>query len=275
MCLRRSVAALFLVSALSSAAAAEDVPVDVELMLAVDVSRSMSPRELEIQRRGYAEALTDPEIMAVIDTGFYQKVALTYVEWSGTNAQRIIVDWTEIGSSEDLESFAAQLTAEFQDILRRTSISGVLSYAPLSFAANGFRGDRRVIDVSGDGPNNQGRPIEPVRDAIIEQGFVINGLPLMTRDGVGWQFHLDDLDLYYKECVIGGPLSFMIPVYSWEEFPLAVRRKILLELAGDVPANPPRVMPANFRGLTEEGYDCLIGEKMWQMFMQQYRWLED
>lgn len=247
---------------------AEDVPVDVELMLAVDVSYSMSPKELELQRRGYAEALTSPEVMKAIRTGYYQKVAITYVEWSGQYDQRVIVDWTLIEDEADLATFASTLTARFDDSLRRTSISGVMDYAPIDFRTNGFEGERKVIDISGDGPNNQGRGVQAARDELIAEGFVINGLPLMTQDRERDNpfFDLIDLDLYYEACVIGGPLSFVVPVKSWKEFPAAVRRKLVLELAGRVPS--PSVIPAAWSGQTDDGYDCLIGEKIWQEFLR-------
>ncbi len=249
-------------------ATAEDVPVDVELMLAVDVSYSMGPKELELQRRGYAEALTSPEVIQAIKTGYYQKVAITYVEWSGTFDQRVIRDWTLIETESDLAAFAATLTATFDDSLRRTSISGVLDYAPIDFRTNGFQGERRVIDISGDGPNNMGRPVTKARDELVAEGFVINGLPLMTTDLERDNpfFNLEDLDLYYQFCVIGGPLSFMVPVNSWKEFPAAVRRKLVLELAGRLPEPP--IVPAAWAGQTETGYDCLIGEKIWEEFMR-------
>jgi len=249
--------------------AAQETEVDVELMLAVDVSYSMTPNELEIQRRGYAEALRDPKIIEAIRTGYRQKVAMTYVDWSGHLSQRVIVPWTLISTPEDLDRFAGRLTAEFQPILRRTSISGVLDWAPLSFETNAFNGERRVIDVSGDGPNNDGRPVVPARDALLAAGYAINGLPLMTRENIGGgRFHLDDLDLYYRHCVIGGMGAFVIPVRSWEEFPAAVRRKLVLELAAP---DVPRVWRTQWRGaLPDGGYDCLIGEKMWRWFIQQY-----
>ena len=183
----------------ASTAQAADIDVDVELMLAVDVSYSMGPKELELQRRGYAEALTSPEVIQAIKTGFYQKVALTYVEWSGDYDQRVIRDWTLIETEGDLAEFANTLTARFDDSLRRTSISGVMDYAPLDFRTNGFQGERRVIDISGDGPNNMGRPVEVARDELVAEGFVINGLPLMTHDRERDNpfFDLVDLDLYY------------------------------------------------------------------------------
>lgn len=260
--------ALMLGLAAAPAAEGEETRVDVELMLAVDVSYSMTPNELEIQRRGYAEALRDPEILRAIRSSYYQKVAMTYVEWSGDTAQRVIVPWTLVETAEDLDAFAGKLTAEFLPILRRTSISGLMDYAPKSFETNDFNGDRRVIDISGDGPNNMGRPVLPARQDVLAAGYVVNGLPLMTREGGGWQFHLEDLDLYYANCVIGGPLSFSIPVRSWEEFPVAVRRKLVLELAGRTPE--PRIWRTQWIGNTDAGYDCLIGEKMWQWFLRQY-----
>lgn len=249
-------------------ASAEDIAVDVELMLAVDVSYSMGPKELELQRRGYAEALTSPEIMQAIKTGYYQKVAMTYVEWSGQYDQRVIVDWTLVETEDDLAAFAATLTARFDDSLRRTSISGVMDYAPIDFRTNGFAAERKVIDISGDGPNNQGRGVLVARDELIADGFVINGLPLMTQDRERDNpfFDLIDLDLYYEACVIGGPLSFVVPVKSWKEFPAAVRRKLVLELAGRAPE--PRIIPAAWSGQTADGYDCLIGEKIWEEFLR-------
>ncbi|GGB60035.1 hypothetical protein GCM10011316_35070 [Roseibium aquae] len=260
-----SVLALITGFAWSNEVRADDLPVDVELMLAVDVSYSMSAGEQEIQRQGYAAALRDPDVFAAIQTGYHQRVALTYIEWSGVSAQRTVVPWTLIDTPDDLAAFAAALTTSPPVILRRTSISALLDYAPGSFAVNGFVGERRVIDVSGDGPNNIGGPIEAARDALVASGFVINGLPLMTREGAGQRFHLDDLDLYYAECVIGGPLSFSIPVRTWQEFPSAVRRKLVLELAGHVPPDLA-VTPTAWSGVREKGYDCLIGEKIWEQF---------
>jgi hypothetical protein len=117
-----------------------------------------------------------------------------------------------------------------------------------------------VIDISGDGPNNQGRPVAQARDEVLAAGMTINGLPLMTREGMGSQWHLDDLDLYYGACVTGGPGSFVVPVLDWEDFAHAVRRKLVLEIAGD-PASDS-VVPAQF--LPQDPYDCMIGEKMWE-----------
>lgn len=255
------------------AAQAEETQVDVELMLAVDVSYSISTHELEIQRRGYAEALRDPAIWRAIEAGYFQKVAIAFVEWSNVDAQRVVAPWTLIESPEDLERFANTLESEPLLLVRRTSISGVLDYAVASFETNGFSGDRRVIDVSGDGPNNMGRPVTRARDDLLARGFTINGLPLMTFEGEGSGLRLEDIDLYYVECVIGGPFSFSIPVRRWEEFPAAVRRKLILELASRAPEGrraPTPVAPVRRRGQTEAGYDCLIGEKIWRDYMGRF-----
>ena len=134
-------------------------------------------------------------------------------------------------------------------------------------AESPFRGNRRVIDVSGDGPNNQGAPVHLVRDEVVGQGITINGLPLMTNAGYTSAYDVKDLDRYYTDCVIGGPGAFMIPVNDWSQFPEAVRRKLVLELAGREPGawraqdakRPPVVLAQGLRS-----YDCLIGEKIWR-----------
>lgn len=231
--------------------------VDVELALMVDVSRSMTPGELEIQRRGYAEALRSDEVIGAIETGLIGRIALTYVEWAGDKSQRVILPWQTIGSREDAEAVADRLTAEFSASMRRTSISGAIDHAVESMKTNGFNGLRRVIDVSGDGPNNAGRPVVEARDAALAEGIVINGLPLMTREGLGLRWHIDDLDQYYRDCVIGGPGAFVLPVLEWSEFALAVRRKLVMELVDA----KPNLGGADSGAQTD---NCLIGEKIWE-----------
>ncbi len=248
-------------------AASPAEPVDVELVLAVDVSLSMSPAELEIQRHGYAAALTHDNVLKAIADGAYGKIAVTYVEWAGTTWQRVIVPWTVIANRADAEGFVAQLNARAPDSARRTSISGALTFASDLFAESGVQGAKRVIDVSGDGPNNQGPPVNLTRDDVVKQGITINGLPLMTRGGFSGAFDVANLDRYYSDCVIGGPGAFMIPVNDWTQFPEAIRRKLVLELAGpaspqwavEEAAHPPMV-------LADDGsaVDCMVGEKMWR-----------
>jgi hypothetical protein len=251
-------AAILLGHGPGTAAPGEDIEVDVELVLAVDVSRSMTYRELEIQRRGYAAALISGEVIDAIRRGPLGQVAITYVEWAGSGSHRVVMDWTLIRGRADAAAFAARLEANVDATLRRTSISGALDFTAGLFADNGFTGLRQVIDVSGDGPNNNGRPVTEARDDALARGLVINGLPLMTREGMGGVWTLDDLDRYYLDCVIGGPGAFVIPVLNWSDFPKAVRRKLVLELAGRSP--PPELLPATL----QEPYDCLIGEKIWR-----------
>lgn len=233
--------------------------VDVELILAVDVSLSMTAGELEIQRRGYAEALVSEDVIDAIRYGGpNSQIALSYVEWAGPSSQRVIVDWTLIRTREDAQAFAAQLTTAFPDALPRTAISSIIDHSLPRFSGNGFAGERQVIDISGDGPNNGGRPVLAARADAAARGITINGLPLMTREGQWTEFDLEDLDAYYRHCVIAGPTAFVIPVLRWEDFPDAVRRKLILELSG---TRPPEV------GVTRvEGYDCLIGEKIWERY---------
>lgn len=257
-------ALVFCVAPWGSSPAHAQTEVDLELVFLVDVSRSMSEEELEIQRRGYAEALQSDEIYKAIRQGFLGRIALSYVEWAGT--QQVIVDWRLLETPEDLRAFATTLTAQFNPALRRTSITNALLFGAAMFDDNGFTGLRRVIDISGDGPNNQGGLVTQARDHVVAQGITINGLPLMTNDGFGPQWHLDNLDLYYQTCVIGGPGAFVIPVYNWRDFAGAVRRKMILEIAA------PQVGPRLWRAQTplRDPRDCFVGEKIWQDFQRNW-----
>lgn len=237
--------------------------VDVELILAVDVSLSMSPGELAIQRDGYAAALTSEQVINAIRDGVHGRIAITYVEWAGVTVQNVVVPWTIVSSLEEAQAFAEKLTLHPSNSARRTSISGALTFAGDMFAESPHRGMKRVVDISGDGPNNQGGLVVPARDALVEQGITINGLPLMTTGGFSSVYDLADLDLYYENCVIGGPGAFMIPVNDWAQFPEAVRRKLVLELAG----GPGSALPAHARivpAAARDSADCEVGEKMWR-----------
>lgn len=242
----------------SPPATADGIEVDLELVLMVDVSRSMTERELEIQRRGYAAALQSEAVYAAVQSGLLQRVAMTYVEWAGT--QEVIVDWRVLQTREDLEAFAHTLSSKFNPALRRTSISEALMFGAEQIDSNIYSGLRQVIDISGDGPNNQGRGVAKARDAVLAQGIIINGLPLLTREGMGVDWHLDRLDLYYESCVIGGPGSFVIPVLDWDDFAEAVRRKLVLEMV----AVPPSENVIRVQAIPRDPRDCLIGEKIRQ-----------
>lgn len=252
-----SVFAILLI-ALPGSAKADGIEVDLELVLMVDVSRSMTERELEIQRRGYAAALRSDAVYAAVQSGLLQSVAMTYVEWAGT--QEVVVGWRVLQTRDDLDAFANTLTAKFNPTLRRTSISEALIFGTREIETNIYAGIRKVIDISGDGPNNQGRPVTRGREAALEKGIVINGLPLMTNEGMGSDWHLDRLDLYYQSCVIGGPGAFVIPVLEWDDFAEAVRRKLVLEMV----SRPPEVQVIRAQLLERDPTDCLIGEKIWE-----------
>lgn len=244
----------------AAAHAAHAEPVDVELILAVDVSLSMSPQELAIQRDGYAAALTHDQVVAAIRAGVHGRIAVAYVEWAGSSVQHVVVPWTIVSSREEAAAVAQLLTVHPPNSARRTSISGALVFAGDLFAESPYRGMKRVVDVSGDGPNNQGAGVAAARDALVAQGVTINGLPLMTGGGYTSVYDLDDLDIYYRDCVIGGPGAFMIPVNDWSQFPEAVRRKLVLELAGDpAPGGLPVVLAS-----TAGAADCQVGEKLWR-----------
>ncbi|WP_417668110.1 DUF1194 domain-containing protein [Roseibium sp.] len=240
--------------------------VDVALVLAVDVSRSMSPEELRIQREGYAAAIASPEVIRAIGDGAHRRIAITFFEWAGNHHAREIIDWTLIQSPDDAKAVAARLLAGSSESARRTSISGAIETGMHLIDEVPFLAERYVIDISGDGPNNQGLTVTDARDLAVANGIVINGLPLMTRGGIGSHYNIDDLDEYYRRCVIGGPGSFVVPVNDWAQFPEAVRRKLVLEIGNYM--SGPKVWRAQIR--FSEPYDCLIGEKIRQQRMWQF-----
>ncbi|WP_062011582.1 DUF1194 domain-containing protein [Aureimonas sp. AU4] len=265
--MRMLIAALALSAAFLFPARAEEMPVDVELVLAVDVSWSMDRAEQEIQRAGYVAALRSPEVQKAILEGGYGRIAVAYVEWAGDLTQTVVVPWTLIDSKESAEAFAYRLSVEEPDRERRTSISAAIDFVVPMFDGNGFAGMRRVIDISGDGPNNQGRPVVAARSAAAERGITINGLPLMTSgegDPMGRWGSIDNLDRYYADCVIGGPGAFVIPVNAWSQFPEAVRRKLVLELASLWPERRSAETMDIVRIAAPGASDCMIGESMWQ-----------
>ncbi|MEB2844343.1 DUF1194 domain-containing protein [Rhizobiales bacterium RZME27] len=231
--------------------------VDVELALAVDVSRSMDYEEVQIQRQGYVEALSHPEFITAVKGGMLGRIAISYYEWAGEVDQASVIDWQIIETAEDAKAFAEKLAARPVATQRRTSISAAISYGATSIISNNYRGMRQVIDVSGDGPNNIGVPVLPVRDRAIESGIVINGLAIMLRpSGTA-----GGLDRYYSDCVAGGPGSFVLPVHKIEDFAIAIRRKMVMEVSNILPS------PKLHRIANELKADCLSGERQWQDFL--------
>jgi hypothetical protein len=235
------------------------IPVDVELVLAVDVSYSMDPDEQALQREGYAQAFTSKEFMQALREGAHGKIAVTYIEWAGQFDQRVIMPWRLIEGPESADAVAAEIAAAPTRRASRTSISGGLRFARTLFDHSGYRGTRRVIDVSGDGANNAGPPVAPMRDEVVKSGIVINGLPIMLKRANPGTMDIANLDVYYEDCVIGGPGAFVIPIRTREKFVEAIRTKMVLEVAGRQPQ--PRVIPASAE---TPRISCLIGEQMWQ-----------
>ena len=255
--------AVFVAAGLQFGPAFAQTVVDLELIIAVDVSLSMDLEEQRLQRDGYVMALRDPEVHKAIASGPNGRIAVTYMEWAGPPNQQVVMPWTVIDSAQAARAFADRLEAAPISRARMTSISAALQYSGRLFETSGAKGIRRVIDVSGDGPNNAGMPVVPVRDELVAKGIVINGLPIMLKLSQGF-FDLAELDLYYTDCVIGGTGSFMIPIKERSEFRTATRRKLLLEIAGYEP--PARLIRAQ-AGPPAVGFDCLVGEKQWRNYM--------
>jgi hypothetical protein len=240
-----------------SAAAATDV--DVELVIAVDVSYSMDPDEQALQREGYIVGLTSPEFLNALQQGAHGRIAVTYFEWAGAADQRIVVPWRLIDGPAAAKAFTDAIAAAPYRRAYRTSISGALHFAQPLFEASGFRGLRRVIDVSGDGVNNQGDLVAIVRDTVLERGITINGLPILLKRPSPATMDIEDLDIYYEDCVIGGPGAFVIPIRERDQFREATRTKLVQEIASREVA--PRVIPAAAK---KPRISCTIGEQMWQ-----------
>ena len=191
---------------------AQALEVDLELVLAIDISRSVDDEEAQLQREGYMQALTDERIIDAIRSGALGRIAVTYVEWAGSTYQQTIIDWTVIDGPDSAKAFALRISEAPRVAEMWTSISGALVYGAAKFEDNGFEGKRRVIDVSGDGRNNSGPDVVATRDAVVARGIVINGLPIMTERANFGRPPERDLDIYYEQNVIGGPGSVMMVV---------------------------------------------------------------
>ena len=234
-------------------------PVDVELVLAVDISYSMDPDELALQRDGYARALTSREFLNALRQGINGKVAVTYFEWAGAHEQKVIVPWRLIEGPESADSLAAEIAQAPLRRAARTSISGALLFGMQLFDTSGYRGLRRVIDVSGDGANNHGQLVAVARDEVLSKGITINGLPVMLKRPSYATMDIEMLDEYYEDCVIGGPAAFVVPVRDREKFVEAIRTKLVLEIASLTPQT--RVVKAS---AANPRVPCTIGERVWQ-----------
>ena len=241
----------------ASPAGAEDV--DLELVLAVDVSYSMDVEEQRLQRDGYVAALKSPRVASAIAAGPLGRVALTYVEWGGSTVQ--IVPWTLIDGPQSAARFAARLERQKLRRISFTSISNMLAMARKLTSSNRFQGTRRVIDVSGDGPNNAGAPAPVARNAAVAEGNVVNGLALMLPRPPDAQT-IPDIDAYYENCVIGGDGAFVLKITNVSQFAEVIERKLVREISGMAVSAAPALRTDAAFAPAAQTYNCLIGEEL-------------
>jgi Protein of unknown function (DUF1194) len=224
--------------------------VDVALVLAADVSRSIDNDEFQLQRQGYASAITSPDVLKAIQAGSHGVIAVTFVEWSGGSEQQVVVDWQLIRDQSSAKSFADTLLAAPRAFYGRTSISAALDFSMERLKQSSVKADRQVIDVSGDGTNNAGRALPDARQAALAAGVTINGLAIINeRNEIfgGFSGHTQPpggLPNWYKENVTGGPGSFLLVVSDFESFGEAMTNKLLNEIAT---AKPPTALALRVR----------------------------
>jgi len=215
--------------------------VDLLLVLAADVSRSVDSGKFQLQREGYAAAVSDPHVLDAIRSGRTGRIGLTYIEWSGLGSQRVVIDWTTIGDADSAKGFGDRLLEAPRSFADRTSISGAIEFAMSHLARAPFESQRRTIDVSGDGTNNSGRDASLARDEALAQGVTINGLVILSETPLAWNpDHTNPpggLDNYYRNNVIGGPGAFVLAAQNFNSFGEAIIKKMIAEVAE---AEPPR-----------------------------------
>lgn len=222
---------------LRSGALRAQEPVDVELVLAVDVSRSVDEVEQALQFQGYAAAFRDPKLIEGIAGGPFGQIAVTFFTWADWHIQELLVPWMKIDGPEAAQRFAEAIDAAPRRTWLYTSISGAIDFASRLFG-QGYEGSRRVVDISGDGVSNSGRPLAEARGEALAQGIVLNGLAVLDRTPQPWATGLPPLDDYYRDEVIGGPGSFLMVAEGFEAFETAVKRKIIREIAAAPPPGP-------------------------------------
>ena len=233
--------------------------VDVALVLAVDISFSMDLEELALQRAGYVEALRSPEVHKAVANGATGRIAISFFEWAGVNIQHHLLPWTVIDSPESALAAAAEIEKQPTRRGRRTSISGAIDFSVRQLDEAPFRALRKVMDISGDGPNNSGRVVTVARDEALRKGISINGLPIAIRKP-GY-LDISELDIYYEDCVIGGQGAFVIPITEKAQFIQTIKTKLIMEIS-DAPLEPARlIVPAQVR---VPRVSCTVGEDMWR-----------
>jgi hypothetical protein len=247
--------------------------VDLELVIATDVSYSIDAEEARLQRQGIIAAFHSREVVQAIRSGAYGRIAVAYIDFSSRPYNRVVIDWQIVEDQASAEGFAARLAAAPPTRGQSTSISDALELAAGLIENNEWHGTRRVIDVSGDGPNNAGRRVDRVRDEVLAKGITINGLPIINlADQWNSRYFLPDLDRYFEGCVTGGGGSFVVVAADFQDFARAIRQKLILEMAGLLPGPRQRaaVMPISSRMILAQAsptgpvYEkgCNIGERL-------------
>ena len=209
--------------------------VDLLLVLASDVSRSVDTRKFQLQREGYAAALSNPRVIDAIKSGPHGKIAICFVEWSGATSLKLVIDWTVVGDAASARKIGDQMLELPRSFADRTSISAGLEFSMVQLERAPYQAVRRTIDVAGDGTNNSGRDIVSVRDEILAKGVTINGLVILSETPLPWNpEHTNPaggLDNYYRNNVTGGPGSFVMVAENHNSFGQAIVKKMIAEIA--------------------------------------------
>jgi len=222
-------------------------PVDLLLVLSADISRSLDQAKFQLQRDGYAAALSSPRVLQAIQSGPHRRIAICFVEWSGSTAQKLVIDWAVISDEASAKNFAAAVVEAPRAFYDRTSISGGIDFAMAQLERSPYTAERRVIDISGDGTHNSGRDVQQARDEAVAKGVIINGIVILTERPMPWNpEHTNPpggLQRYYERNVIGGPGAFAMAAENFESFGKALTQKLIAEIAG----LPPPYRAASLR----------------------------
>jgi hypothetical protein len=239
--------ALCLVPCLAPPVARAAEQVDLLLVLASDVSRSIDQPKFQLQREGYAAAIADKRVLEAITAGRNKRIAVAFVEWSGVSSQKVLIEWTVIDGADAARKFGDQLIELPRSFAERTSISGGIDYAMGVMARAPYEAPRRTIDVSGDGTNNSGRDVGLARDEALAKGVTINGLVILSDRPMAWNpEHTNPpggLAEYYRTNVIGGPGAFVLVAEDFNSFGQAIVKKLIAEIAEWRPAQAPQAVP--------------------------------
>ena len=231
---------IFAALAAFPAAAVAAEKVDLLLVLAADVSRSVDSGKFQLQRDGYATAISDPRVLEAISSGRNGRIGLSFIEWSGAGSQRVLIDWTRVSNAEEAKGFGDHLLEAPRSFADRTSISGAIDFSMGQLAKAPFECERRTIDISGDGTNNAGRDVTLARDEALAQGVTINGLVILSETPLAWNpDHTNPqggLDNYYRSHVVGGTGAFVIVAENFASFGQAIIKKLIAEIASSGPA---------------------------------------